>query len=139
MGIVERIKTLCTSKKITIAELERQLDLANSSIRKWDTQSPSSERLRKVADYFDVTTDYLLGRTDTPQFTKKDERDIQNILEDLINGLSDENSLAYLKNGGVEIDEESAELLRDSLERTVRRSKLLAKEKFTPIKYRKNK
>lgn len=113
--------------------------MANSSIRKWDTQSPSSERLRKVADYFDVTTDYLLGRTDTPQFTKKDERDIQNILEDLINGLSDENSLAYLKNGGVEIDEESAELLRDSLERTVRRSKLLAKEKFTPIKYRKNK
>lgn len=36
------------------------------------------------------------------------------------------------ENGGVEIDEEDAELLRDSLERTVRRSKILAKEKFTP-------
>lgn len=59
---------------------------------------------------------------------KKDEKDVQLILEDLINGLSNENSLAFLKNGGVEIDEEDAELLRDSLERTVRRSKILAKE-----------
>lgn len=137
--ILERIKILVNKKKMTIAELERKLDFSQGSISRWNKVVPGSDKIQKVADYFDVTTDYLLGRTDTPQFTRKDEKDVQTILEDLINGLSDENSLAYLKNGGVEIDEESAELLRDSLERTVRRSKLLAKEKFTPIKYRKNK
>ena len=50
---------------------------------------------------------------------------------------TDYRSLAYLNNGGTEIDEEDAELIKSALERTLRRSKLLAKEKFTPKKYRK--
>lgn len=132
MNTKDRIKQLAAQRKITIAELERKLHIANGTIGKWDKQNPSIEPLKKLADYFGVTTDYLLGRTDTLEFNKKDEKDVQLILEDLINGLSNENSLAFLKNGGVEIDEEDAELLRDSLERTVRRSKILAKEKFTP-------
>ena len=74
---------------------------------------------------------------ETPQFTSKDERDIQKKLTEMIDGLSDDSSLAYLNNGGTEIDEEDAELIRSALERTLRRSKLLAKEKFTPKKYRK--
>lgn len=66
MGIVDRIKELSAAKNITIAELERKLDFANSSIRKWDNQSPSSIRLQKVAEYFNVSVDYLLGLTDNP-------------------------------------------------------------------------
>ena len=66
MGIVDRIKELSATKNMTIAELERKLDFANSSIRKWDNQSPSSIRLQKVAEYFDVSVDYLLGLTDNP-------------------------------------------------------------------------
>ena len=66
MSLVERIKSLAVSKKMTFAELERALGLANSSIRKWDASSPSSERLQKVADHFQVSTDYLLGRTIYP-------------------------------------------------------------------------
>ena len=58
-------------------------------------------------------------------------------LTEMIDGLSDDSSLAYLNNGGTEIDEEDAELIKSALERTLRRSKLLAKEKFTPKKYRK--
>ena len=66
MGIVDRIKELSATKNMTIAELERKLDFANSSIRKWDKQSPSSIRLQKVAEYFNVSVDYLLGLTDNP-------------------------------------------------------------------------
>ncbi|WP_416353897.1 helix-turn-helix domain-containing protein [Agrilactobacillus fermenti] len=62
MSVLSRIKDLVNQKGITIAELERKLDFGQGSIRKWDKQSPSSERLQKVADYFDVSTDYLLGR-----------------------------------------------------------------------------
>lgn len=77
--------------------------------------------------------------TDTPQFTRRDERDVQNILKDMTEGLSNDSALAYMKNGGEEIDEEDAELLKASLENVIRQSKLLAKQKFTPKKYRKNK
>nr|DAF64616.1 MAG TPA: repressor protein [Siphoviridae sp. ctamP19] len=133
----ERVKGLADKQKISIVELEEKLGFSRNSLYSWKKNKPSIDKLNAVADYFGVTTDYLLGRADTPEFTTKDEKDVQRILEDLINGLSNENSLAFLKNGGVEIDEEDAELLRDSLERTVRRSKILAKEKFTPKKYRK--
>lgn len=137
MSIKSRIKDLANERHISIAELERKLDFANGSVTKRDKQSPSAERLQKVADYFDVTTDYLLGRTDTPQFTRKDERDVQKILEEMTQGLNNKNELAFLKNGGQEIDPEDAELLSASLENVIRQSKLIAKQKFTPKKYRK--
>lgn len=137
LSIKSRIKELTNAHGISIAELERKLNFANGSITKWDKQSPSSERLQAVADYFDVTTDYLLGRTDTPQFTRKDERDVQKILEEMTQGLNNKNELAFLKNGGQEIDPEDAELLSASLENVIRQSKLIAKQKFTPKKYRK--
>lgn len=69
---------------------------------------------------------------------QKDERDVQKTLEDMIQGLNNKSSLAYMKNGDQEIDPEDAELLAASLENVVRQSKLLAKQKFTPKKYRKN-
>lgn len=99
---------------------------------------PDFEMTTKLAELFNVTTDYLLGRTPTPQFTRRDERDVQKTLEEMFNGLSDKNALSYMKNGDQEIDEEDAELLRASLENAIRMSKILAKKKFTPKKYRKN-
>ena len=57
-------------KKISVAELERTLGFGNGSISKWNKQSPSVDKLNKVADYFDVSVDYLLGRTNTR--SKKD-------------------------------------------------------------------
>ncbi|HAP3051883.1 TPA: helix-turn-helix transcriptional regulator [Enterococcus faecalis] len=134
----DRVKSLADNNNISIVELEKKLGFSKNSLYSWKKNKPSIDKLNIVADYFGVTTDYLLGRTETPQFTSKDERDIQHMLDDMINGLSDKNSLAYMKNGGEELDEEAAELLRDSLERTARRAKILAKEKFTPKKYRKD-
>ncbi|MFR0551979.1 helix-turn-helix domain-containing protein [Ligilactobacillus salivarius] len=133
----ERIKLLAEKQKISIRKVEEDLGFGNGTLNRWRKNTPGADKLSKVADYFGVTTDYLLGRTETPQFTSKDERDIQKKLTEMINGLSDDSSLAYLNNGGTEIDEEDAELIRSALERTLRRSKLLAKEKFTPKKYRK--
>ena len=80
----------------------------------------------------------MLGLTGTPQFTRRDELDVQKTLEEMTEGLNNESSLAYMKNGGEEIDPEDAELLKASLENVIRQSKLLAKRKFTPKKYRKD-
>ncbi len=65
MNLYYKIKNLCEEKDVSIARLEQETGLANGSIRKWSNTVPSGDRLAKVADYFNVTTDYLLGR-DTP-------------------------------------------------------------------------
>lgn len=63
--LYQRIKQLCSRKGITIAKLESDLGFGNSSIKKWEkSSSPSVDKIVKVATYFDVSIDYLMGRTD---------------------------------------------------------------------------
>ena len=62
MGIVDRIKILCDSHQTTFAEVERRVGLSNGQIRRWDNASPKLESIEKVADYFDVSVDYLRGK-----------------------------------------------------------------------------
>ena len=64
--LFERVKELCKKRGISISELENRIGFGKNSIYKWKTQSPKRETLQKVADYFHVSTDYLLGRTDEP-------------------------------------------------------------------------
>ena len=66
MTILDRIRSLANERKVTLAELERNLDFRNGSLRKWDTSTPSGDKIEKVADYFNVSVDYLLGRTKNP-------------------------------------------------------------------------
>lgn len=63
MSIYDRIKELATGKHISVAELERTLGFSNGSLYKWSTTSPSIDKVSKVANFFNVSTDYLLGRT----------------------------------------------------------------------------
>lgn len=62
MTLVEKIKDLCQEHGETVASLERKMDFGNGTIRKWDNTTPSGDKLAKVADYFHVSVDYLLGR-----------------------------------------------------------------------------
>lgn len=59
----QRIVELCKKNGITIAELERRLGFGSSSIRKWINGNPSAEKIKAIADFFGVSTDYLYGRT----------------------------------------------------------------------------
>ena len=59
--MLERIKNLCYRKEISIRQLERETGLADRTIGRWDTNMPSIDRVKKVAEYFGVTVDYLLG------------------------------------------------------------------------------
>lgn len=66
MSLLDRIKLLAVTHQMTMAELERKLDFSNGSLRKWGSSMPSGDKIEKVADYFNVSTDYLLGRTNNP-------------------------------------------------------------------------
>lgn len=59
-----RIKELCENNNTNIAALERDLELSNGVISKWKKATPNVETLRRVANYFHTSLDYLIGMTD---------------------------------------------------------------------------
>lgn len=63
-------QTISRRKKVTFAEVERAVGISNGQIRRWDRVSPKSENLKKVADYFGVTTDFLLGKEPSAKMGK---------------------------------------------------------------------
>nr|WP_319488590.1 helix-turn-helix transcriptional regulator [uncultured Caproiciproducens sp.] len=62
MTLLEKIKQLCDEHGETFSSLEKKLGFGNATIRKWDDATPGGDRLSKVADYFNTSVDYLLGR-----------------------------------------------------------------------------
>ena len=60
-----RIKQLCDERGISIKRLETMLGFGASSIQKWkDSTSPSIDKVKSVATFFNVSIDYLIGRSD---------------------------------------------------------------------------
>lgn len=62
MSVVDVVRELCNTKNTNLTALERELNFGRGTIGKWANVSPSIDKLQKVADYFHVATDYLLGR-----------------------------------------------------------------------------
>lgn len=60
MEFYERLENLRKNKGISQGDLEKELGFSNGSISKWKKSTPTHERLQKVANYFDVTVDYLI-------------------------------------------------------------------------------
>ncbi len=64
MSVYERIEELRRKAGISQGKLERELGFSNGSISKWKNSTPSYARLEKLADFFGVSLDDLLDRTD---------------------------------------------------------------------------
>ena len=60
--MVDIIKKLCQQKKISLAKLERSCDIGSNTIYRWDDVSPSIDKVVRVANFFNVSVDYLLSR-----------------------------------------------------------------------------
>ena len=67
MLLFNRIKNLCDKHKISPTKLSLELGYSKDTVNSWKSKSPSADKLQKVAEYFDVSVDYLLGITDDPQ------------------------------------------------------------------------
>lgn len=76
MTLFERISYLAKKQGLSVFDLAEKLNLSRNSIYSWKKSSPKAETLEKVAEYFDVTTDYLLGRTDNPNSNNLEEDEI---------------------------------------------------------------
>lgn len=71
----ERIKNLRTKNKLSQKEFGKIFSLAESTIGMYerDERNPDYDTLKKMAKFFDVTTDYLLGHSSTPNMSEQDE------------------------------------------------------------------
>ena len=67
--IGERLRGLRESVRLSQAKLAKEFDVSQSALARYeiDDSTPSTEIFLKYADYFDVSLDYIFGRTDKPQ------------------------------------------------------------------------
>ena len=128
---------------VTAYKVAKETGITQSTLSDWKRgrSTPRTENMKKIADYFGVTVDYLMtGKEESnekePTFTSRDERDIAKDLDNIMAKLSggEDGPASY---NGEELDPEAAALFKDELEIALRRLKLINKEKYTPKKYKK--
>lgn len=80
----DKIKELADKQGISLNTLEERLGYSTNYLYSLKKGNPKSDRLQEIADYFNVSTDYLLGRTDNPAIATDGQTsppdDIDNII-----------------------------------------------------------
>lgn len=130
---------MCSLKGVSRTKACTDCGVSRTAWHKWQSgATPNGATLDKLADYFGVTTGYLLGKEypkkEAPALTEKDERDISKKLEETLNQL--ESSQDGLMFDGEPMDDITRELLLTSLRNSMEMGKKIAKQKYTPKKYR---
>ncbi|HEL2478156.1 TPA: helix-turn-helix transcriptional regulator [Streptococcus suis] len=82
----EKIKELADKQGISLNQLEEKLGFSRNTIYNMKKSTPNVERVSKIADYFNVSTDFLLGRTDNPRIASDEQNDpaIDNLTQQAI-------------------------------------------------------
>ena len=62
MNIYQNIARICREKNISIAKLEREMNMANGTLNRWRVINPSVYAVAEVADHLQVSLDELCGR-----------------------------------------------------------------------------
>lgn len=115
MDFGTRLKQLRTEHKLTQEELGKKINVSKASISLYEKnlRDPSKDSLVTLANFFNVSTDYLLGNTidrngHTPSWaTNDDKKDLKRFLED------NANSMTY---GGEELTHDEKQQLRVAME-----------------------
>lgn len=98
----KRLKYMRKLRNLSQEELGKKINSTKGTISNYENEysTPSNDVLKDLADVLDTTTDYLLGRSDDPQLTEKQERMIdeesREIL-DLLNKLPKDMKRHYLE------------------------------------------
>ena len=135
MALLDNIKLLCKEKGVSQRKMEQDIGISNGASSKWGNSSPSADVLQKLSAYFNVSINCLVtgkNDSDTISLNIKDEKDIAKRLENTLTALDAQEGLMF---SGEPLDDTTRELLKASLENSIRIAKINAK-KFTPKKYR---
>ena len=140
MGLYEQIRDIAKSKGYSVNRLEKELGFARSSINKFNKNIPSVDKLQQIADFLGVTVDYLMTG-ETPEqkkdvtLTRRDERDIEKILDQTREQLLSQEGLMF---DGQPASPEAVESILSAMQVGMELAKKKNKEKYTPKKYKKD-
>lgn len=143
--IGNKIKSLREDKDLSQKALATILGVSPSAIGMYEQnrREPDNEMLNKIADYFDVSVDYLLGRTSEPKpptaefkpkVTEKDKINIEKEAQQMIDNLENADVVEFC---GTPADDEDKEFLKMAYERFLSDVRIYNKMKYTPNKYKK--
>ena len=143
MKIGKTLSELRARRRLTQDEMADLLGVKRARYNAWENNiaRPDLDMIGKLAEVHGVSVDFLLGRGSDSQpaaipagtLVPREERDIAKDLEKMMNDLESKEALSF---HGEAMDEQTKELLRISLENSMRLAKQLSKQKFTPHKYR---
>ena len=140
MGISENIKLLREQYGLSQKELGQIAGVSDKAVSTWEQgiKEPRMGAIQKIADHFGIQKSNIIEdnglQSQSVPLTPRDERQIAADLEKMLADLDSRNSMAAM--GGTVEDDEDRELLKASLQATMRLAKKIAKEKYTPKKYR---
>ncbi|TKH22865.1 helix-turn-helix transcriptional regulator [Bacillus wiedmannii] len=141
MSVPYNIKRYRKEKKMTQRELAEKANISRSYLGDIEggRYNPSLDTLNTIAKALNVNINSLLTDSETntlelsPTLSKKEERDIAKDLDAILADLDSKNSLSFYDE---QLDDATREALKIQLEASMRLAKQLAKQKFTPKKYR---
>lgn len=138
MGLYENVKEAARLKGYSINRLEKELGFARSYISKFKTITPSADKLQKIADFLEVSVEYLMTgeQPKSQQLTSRDIKDITKDVESIMQKLSDKENGPASYNGQ-DLSPESTDLFKEELEIALKRLKIINKEKYNPNKNKK--
>ncbi|MNW50552.1 helix-turn-helix protein [compost metagenome] len=138
----EIFEELLKKHNVTAYRVAKETGITTATFTSWKQgkYTPKQEKLQKIADYFGVSIGFLMGNSNDSEqpyyaLNEKDEVDIAKDLERIMSNLESENALSFYGEE-LELDAEAKEILKASIEQSMRLAKQASKKKFTPKKYR---
>lgn len=115
MAFSDKLKQLRTQKGMKQSELADILHLRQSSISDYenDRSTPNPETIKKIAEYFNVSGNYLLDIPD------KNDTKLDSTIKETIEELKNEDTLLFMGKNG-DIDEETARLLKIAMKNAIK-------------------
>ena len=134
----QRLHDLRTENGYTQETLGEKLGVSPKTIGTWErgTREPPMKAIDTLAKLFDVSSDYLLGRSDSRHYydlTNKEESDLAILANKLLEGTTTEAEVNY---DGEPMTDEAKANLHTAILTALEINKRNAKKKFTPKKYR---
>jgi len=137
MSFFEQFSRLANGRGLSVNAVAKELKLSSASVTAWKNGTmPNTSALEKLAEYFNVSIDYLLGRTEhkkTPVISERDRRDIADEVKLLMAELDQGGALMF---DGDPMSDEAKESMRNAMQLGLEAAKLRNRERFTPKKYK---
>lgn len=136
----EIFEQLCQKHNLTSYKVSKMANVTQTALSNWKNgkSEPSAKTLQKLADFFNVSVDYLLTGEEPKQepslLTRRDKKQIEEILSD---------TESLLKQDGLMFDgdpatPEAIDSILSAMKIGMEMAKQKNKEKYTPKKYKKD-